>query len=394
MNVYRLTSKLVIVLFLVSWISTIYNINYLYRDIILLIILCFTIMIGVTENKFYISKSLFLFIAIAIIGVIFGEPNTFSELMISLRAVVLYPSLFWVGRILHKNGIKFEKLVFTYLGLSTILSLFAVIELILPSVFQSILSVFRIQYNSLTLLRGGIGYGVGSLFVSRQYLAIFLTLAIALVLNIEKYTSKSYSIVKWVIALFYFTIIALTLSRTTIITACVLIMYNFAVEFSFERALKVFLPLIMIFFVLSQLQIVQTAVDSMSDSLSAMDMTMSGRTEIWEGYLGNIISLKPHLGIVGNSSIGNSLGTADSTYVRILIAFGIPLSIIIFAVLVEKFIFILRKKGNNKLFMSFIITFCIASFAMDLSFVFMFCVPLYILIGHEYELLCDDNYII
>lgn len=394
MKIYKLISKLLVVLFLVSWLSAIYDINYLYRDVILLLILSFTIMTSITENGLYISKSVFLFLTIAIIGATFGAPNSFSELMISLRAVVLYPALFWVGRLLYKNNIKIKNLVYIYLGLATVLSIFAVIELILPSVFQAILAFFRIQYNSLTLLRGGIGYGVGSLFVSRQYLAIFLTLAIAIVLNIEKYTNKSYGIIKWGMALLYFIIIALTLSRTTIITAIVLIIYNFVVEFSFEKALKIFLPGILLFFTFSRLQVIQTAIASMTDSLSAMDLTMSGRTKMWEKYLGNIISIKPNFAIVGNSLMGDSLGTADSTYVRILIAFGIPLSVIIFAILVEKFILIFQIKNDKKLFMSFIITFGIASFAMDLSFVFMFCVPLYVLIGHEYEILYEDNYII
>lgn len=388
MNKYKLTRKLVVILFLVSWVSTIYEINYLYRDVILLFILVYVTIVGLRSNEFHISRSIFLFITISVIGVLFGFPGSLSALLISLRAVVLYPALFWVGRVLYRDGEKINVLAHIYLVLAIVLSVFAAIEFVAPSMFNSILGVLRIQYDSVALLRSGIGVGIGSLFVSRQYLAIYLTLAIAIVLNIDKYTYKSYGTVKWGVALGFFIIIALTLSRTAIITSAIVIMYNFAAEFSVEKALKVFVPFIILFFAVSQLQIVKTAIGSMSDSVNAMDVTMSGRTGLWESYLGETISIKPNFGIVGNSLLGDSLGTADSTYIRIIIAFGIPLSILIFTILIVKIISVLQIKYEKKMFLSFVITFCVASFTFDLSFVFMFCVPLYILMGREYEELC------
>lgn len=377
---------LAIILFLVSFVSSIYEIDYLYRDILLIIILILEIFISLNAGT-QIKKTTFGFIVIAVIGILLGFNGSFSELLISARAVVLYPALFFVGMSFKKWHVDISAILSLYIGLAITIALFATIEFAFPKAFQMLLSFMHIEYDEIALLRAGLGFGLGSLFVSRQYLGIFLAIAIVFILNINKYSQKKYGRIRWILALWFLALIALTMSRSSILAALSVMLFNLVSEVNSKDALKIIIPLGMICIIAWQIPFVRDSIQSMSTSLRAMDSTLSGRTVMWREYLGNAISWKPNFGLVGSSTHGKTIGAADSSYIRVIIAFGIPIAVIVFVILLCKVIEIVLMHTDKRLFLSLVIVYGIASIAMDLTFIFMICVPVYLLLGYEYLML-------
>jgi hypothetical protein len=86
-----------------------------------------------------------------------------------------------------------------------------------------------------------------------------------------------------------------------------------------------------------------------------------------------------------------SIGIADSSYVRFIIAYGILLSLVIFWGLIVKLITIIKIHTYNKMFLSLVLVYGVASVSMDLTFMFTICVPIYVLTGYEYSKIKNRN---
>lgn len=378
---------LINILFVVSLFSTIYPLNYIYREGLLIIIFLTSFVMNMSAKK-TVKKSSLIIIMVAFLAIIFGFTGNISETFITARSVVLYPLLCFVGGRLGEKKLSVKSLAISYIICAMVLALFGTIEFVSPTVFERILAILRITYEQDNLLRGSLGYGLGSLFVSRQYFSSFLCIGIVLVLNLKHFTNNrilTNKVVQWGIAFWFLVLIGLTLSRTIIVAALVVVLFNLIKEFSIKKALPIIVVVSIMGVLVYRIPIVQNSIISAFESLDAMDMTMSGRTDIWKGYFENTISIFPKFIVLGNTEYAEFVGVADSVYIRFLVAYGYILSLIIILFLSFCLLRVTNSRVSDKrLFYSIVLFLLVASVAIDISFMFMIVVPMYILIGYEY----------
>ena len=378
---------LINILFVVSLFSTIYPLNYMYREG-LLILIFLTILVMKMATKKPVKRSSVLIIIMASLALMFGFTGNVSETFITARSVVLYPLLCLVGGSLEDKKFNAKSLSISYIICAIALAIFGTIEFFSPTVFERILAVLRIAYDQDNLLRGGLGYGLGSLFVSRQYFSTFLCIGIVLILNMKHFTDSRFltnKVVQWGIASWFLVLIGLTLSRTIIVAALTVVSFNLIKELSIRKALPMIISVLVLVIFVYRIPIVHNSIISAFESLDAMDITMSGRTDIWKGYFENTISIFPQFIVLGNTEHAKFIGVADSVYIRFLVAYGYMLSLIIILFLSLRLLRVIRRRAIDKrLFYSIVLFFVVASVAIDISFMFMIVVPVYIFIGCEY----------
>lgn len=370
-------------LFIIAWLSEIYSVNYIIREGVLLVLLAIETGLSLVETKGKISMGTFLFLFIAILVVLIGHTSNVSDTFITIRAVLVYPALVFVGIRIAKHGIPMKGMVKLYIVATIIIALFGTIEIIMPSLFQSLIGTLRITYDDIVLIRGGLGTGVGSLFNSRQICGIFLCLGIVLVFNADEIGIEIRTKVQWALVLWFIAIIAMTLSRTSIITAVVVIAYQYFRSVNTRTFLYSIFTIFVFFLLSQQIPFIQNAIQAMTVSLGKMDVTMSGRTDMWSSYLNGVIGFFPNCIALARTSNATYIGAADSSYIRFMTAFGIPLFLISVLYLINRAVFVIRQHAS-KLFVSLLLFWCVGSIAMDLTFIFMVCVPTYMLLGYEY----------
>lgn len=365
----------------------------LLKDIVIILSVLYCFIIDTTfESRIFLY--LFLVATLMIIfTIVVGNINTMS--IINIRFVYIYPLLMHVGRLLSKRSIKLDYM-FKFMNYYYLfVAIGGLIEFLNPSFFYQIVKFINPAHDINSLLRGGLGFGLGSWYGSRQLLAIDMCLA--LIIGYETIKRKNSKILIFSIYLFN---IAMSLSRTGIITSIILIIFLGIMKLKNIINIKklnlksiigtiVLLIALTLYICFSKDNIILAALDKMLFSLSKMDKTMSGRTDIIKEFLTLGIDIFPKFDALGNSkfaSTNNSYGignTADNSFLRLFISYGSAFVIPYFIVCIR--LIYKSIKYKDIMFVAVLILYFVAGITFDLYHMVTIIVPIWIIVGYKLE---------
>lgn len=131
--------------------------------------------------------------------------------------------------------------------------------------------------------------------------------------------------------LFVFSIVVFTLSRTAIITSLIILLRDFIIVVKHKKSIQIwagfFFGLFLTITLLAFSQFLNEILSTFCKAISAIDLTMSGRTTLWDTILKNgIISLKPQFGNIGSFQfLSQEKVVVDNTLLRLFGDYGLSL---------------------------------------------------------------------
>lgn len=352
------------------------------------IIIIFIIFITFLKDKTFYSKTTFLLFLYCLVIIVFGLliGNTFITDIINIRFLFLYPLLIRFGRYMYKQEVNLDYL-FKIMNLYFIfVALGALLEFLMPINFIQIASKINPTYSVETLYRSGLGTGLGSWYASRQMLGMELCAGI-IIINFNR-NVKNY--IKIMVSIMYLILITLTLNRATMVTAYIIYLIILLKSVNLKlTSIKILKNILFLFSLLIMGLLIfrffgSTLSQSIYNSLSKMDLTLSGRTDMWNELLINKMSIFPQMS--GFSRFDNafflndSLRVADNVFIRLWISYGF-FSIFFFIPFIMQII-ILPIKHKDLYFLLWVLYFLISGIALDTFSFVTIIVPFWIIIGY------------
>lgn len=245
------------------------------------------------------------------------------QLLASIRFIFLYPILILVG-VNSRGSFKIRDVFILPWLLGIIASCFGFLEMLNPQ----LLSIFRTSFLGEVInvynYRSGLGYGLTSIFGDRVVFGFVLVYT--MVLNRVFIPNRFFVVL---VDVFILSLVSMTLSRTAIITSTILLLFDTVNLLKFKTRLETLISILSIITVLllmlPNLFIVQKALDDFLRSLSAIDKSLSGRTDLWANSLKQKLSIWPNFKAFGSYSyLDIYLGPADNSLLRLIVNYGWP----------------------------------------------------------------------
>lgn len=321
-------------------------------------------------------------LAAFVVGIAFDSQPLVA--LASSRFVVFYPFLVLVGYNLLGKISQKEILLPVFL-FGVICAIGGFLETVSPSLFAVIMQG-RFAARNPQLVRYGIGVGLGSVLGSRVDFGMILVLSVVV--------APLFLRPRWLLGAFdglCMLLVILTLSRTAIVTAAVVVSFYTAVAFSrpqTRQSLLAMMAAVTTVFIcilgLSRTPLGLDVLESLSRSLGAMDLTLSGRTVIWATIFHGRSFFAPHLaaftggafGVTGDGPI-----TSDNAWIKYIVTLGLPVLIPLFpAVLVV----CRRFRRMTRVGQLLLIMFLAYSVTVEFWYIAPVVVPSFLVIGLDY----------
>ncbi len=230
--------------------------------------------------------------------------------------------------------------------------------------------------------RTGLGVGLTSIFGSRVVFGFMIVYTIVLCRVFFRRRSHVLAL-----EMFLLPIVFLTLSRTAIITAVILVSVDIARAAHKKRSIVSWIFLLIMLallgIILSTSDFVASSLDAFARSIRAVDSSLSGRTDLWYGILASKLSIAPNFEAFGSLGyLDIRLGVADNSLVRILVNYGL-FSIIPMLLLV--FDFLKRWKRFPEYMKYSIIMLALYSVTVDVFHILQVMAPLWLSFGISFS---------
>jgi hypothetical protein len=335
-----------------------------------------------------INTALIFFCFSAVLLYLIVNGNVIQSI-VTIRFVLLYPLLVLLGGRIYKNSEDIGKLIKIVNIYVIIVAIFGIFEMLNPIDFYSFIAKYNQNYVG-SLYRSGIGFGLGSIYGERVLFAVTLCLGIVL-LNFSHTeivdNSSMDKILRRILSLTYLMLIIFTVNRTAILTALIICLYYVFVKkhkISFANALMVILILTTTIIIIGFTPIFDEVLHKLGVSVSAIDITLSGRTDNWISFMKNKASVMPNFIAFGKSEQFNKyLGAADSLYIKLIVSYGF-ISIPILSLAFLKLI-VISIISKNELLIALLIMFFLLSISLDTTTMIGMAIPVYIIAGYYYK---------
>jgi len=299
--------------------------SWIIREPLFVIFLLFFFFRNPLRKFSFGSKGLFMISLYASMAVTFSVVfGGFSlQLLASMRFVFLYPILILVG-VNSKNLFKIKDVfIFPWL-LGIIASCLGVLEILNPQLLSAFRTSFLGETINVSNFRSGLGYGLTSIFGSRVVFGFVLVYT--MILN-RVFIPKRFFVI--LVNMYLISLVAMTFSRTAIITSIILLLLDVVSLLRFRIRLGTLVSTLSIIavllLILPRLFIVQKALDDLLRSLRAVDVSLSGRTDLWASNLQQKLSIWPNFKAFGSYSYFDIyLGPADNSLLKLIINYGWP----------------------------------------------------------------------
>ncbi len=358
------------------------GISWILREPIFLVFLLFFFVRHLTRSFIFGSSSVFLFSFYAAIS--FGYSLFTGNALVNFAAsrfVFLYPILFLVGINYREKLSDKDVLILPFL-LGLISSCFGILEFFYPKSLTIFSQSFLGEQMLVSNYRTGLGVGLTSIFGSRVVFGFMIVYTIVLCRVFFRRRSHVLAL-----EMFLLPIVFLTLSRTAIITAVILVSVDIARAAHKKRSIVSWIFLLIMLallgIILSTSDFVASSLDAFARSIRAVDSSLSGRTDLWYGILASKLSIAPNFEAFGSLGyLDIRLGVADNSLVRILVNYGL-FSIIPMLLLV--FDFLKRWKRFPEYMKYSIIMLALYSVTVDVFHILQVMAPLWLSFGISFS---------
>jgi hypothetical protein len=373
---------LYIITFLSFWLGS--GFTWLLRDPLVLLLVARVLWIRGLRTKVG-SRVIFIFYLYLIVSVItyFLTFGVSLEAISAIRFNMMYLFLFLFGLNFH-DYLEPQRLLFVAFIVGLICILLGFVEIYLPELLTAIRFAIIGTTSKTGLMRSGLGVGIGSVFGSRVYFGMVLCFTMAISPLFVKRTRVLF-------LLFCLIVVSFTYSRTAIVTASTIfsfeLMSSLRRNLSLRRAILIFVALAVLAMIFVFMPTLNEAIDRYWRSITAMDITLSGRTGLWKELFQDRASIFPNLKAFARSSFINiDMGVSDNAILNLAVTYGYLIVVPLVGITIG---IIVKIKYLNEVARRLIILVAFYSVTVDFYFIALVTIPLWTVLGVYYGQLLD-----